>query len=164
MLMVASVNKTPEDEIDNDTSFHFCNYFSKWNRMLVKQKLAFSKKCKNMSTKQVIVSDAAFKAWPFSSDFNFGCKDGRVTAATCKCYCPLTVNPTISNCCKELHLKCGTVLRSVFENVTMHKNWSGFVWKPVSFLVISKWCHLYLKSLCFSVTYYSMMKYFWLAF
>ena len=24
-LMVASVNKTPEDEIDNDISFHFCN-------------------------------------------------------------------------------------------------------------------------------------------
>ena len=25
MLMVASVNETPEDEIGNDTSFHFCN-------------------------------------------------------------------------------------------------------------------------------------------
>ena len=24
-LMVTSVNKTPGDEIDNDTSFHFCN-------------------------------------------------------------------------------------------------------------------------------------------
>ena len=29
-----------------------------------------------MSAKQEIVSDAAFKAWPFSSDFNFACKDG----------------------------------------------------------------------------------------
>ena len=29
-----------------------------------------------MSTKQDIVSDAAFKAWTFSSDFNFACKDG----------------------------------------------------------------------------------------
>ena len=29
-----------------------------------------------MSTKQEIVSDAAFKEWPFSSDFNFTCKDG----------------------------------------------------------------------------------------
>ena len=28
MLMVAPVNKTPEDEID-DTNFHFCNLFSK---------------------------------------------------------------------------------------------------------------------------------------
>ena len=25
--MLASVNKTPEDEIDNNTSFHFCNNF-----------------------------------------------------------------------------------------------------------------------------------------
>ena len=38
--------------------------------MLVKQKLAFSKKCKNMSTKQII-SDATFKAWQFSSNINF---------------------------------------------------------------------------------------------
>ena len=29
------------------------------------------------------------KAWLFSSDFNFICKDGRVTAATCKYYCSL---------------------------------------------------------------------------
>ena len=43
--MVASVNKSPEDEI------HFTE---KW--------LEFSKECKNMSTKQEIVSDAAFKA------------------------------------------------------------------------------------------------------
>ena len=28
-----------------------------------------------MSMKQEIVSDAAFKAWPFSTDFNFACKD-----------------------------------------------------------------------------------------
>ena len=75
-----------------------------------------------MSTKQEIVSDAAFKAWLFSSDFNFACKDGRVTAATCKYYCPLVVNPTITNCCKELHLKCGRVPRSVFENVDMHES------------------------------------------
>ena len=45
MLMVASVNKSPEDEIDNDTNFNFCNSFSKWNKMLVKQKVigAFEK-------------------------------------------------------------------------------------------------------------------------
>ena len=30
--------------------------------------MAFSKKYKNISTKQEIVSDATFKAWPFSSD------------------------------------------------------------------------------------------------
>ena len=28
-----------------------------------------------MSTKQEIVFDAAFKAWPFLSDFNFAFKD-----------------------------------------------------------------------------------------
>ena len=37
--MVASVNRTLKDEIDNDTSFHFCNQFLKLNRMLVKQKV-----------------------------------------------------------------------------------------------------------------------------
>ena len=44
--------------------------------MLVKQKLAFLKKCKNMSTKQESISDAAFKVWLFLSDFNFVIKDG----------------------------------------------------------------------------------------
>ena len=43
LLMVASVNKTPKDEIDSDTSFHFCNSFSKLNRMLKKEESAFSK-------------------------------------------------------------------------------------------------------------------------
>ena len=37
--MVASVNKIPEDEIDNDTCFYFCNYFLKWSKMLVKKKV-----------------------------------------------------------------------------------------------------------------------------
>ena len=49
-----------------------------------------------MSTKQEIVSDTAFKAWPFSSDFNFACKNSQVTTATCKYYCPLVVNLTIT--------------------------------------------------------------------
>ena len=75
-----------------------------------------------MSAKQEIASDAAFKAWPFSSDFNFACKDGWVTAATCKSCCSLVVNPTITNCCKEFHLKCERVPRSVFENIAMHKS------------------------------------------
>ena len=35
-----------------------------------------------MSTKQESVSDAAFKAWPFSFDLNFVFEDGRRTAAT----------------------------------------------------------------------------------
>ena len=37
------------------------------------------------------------------------------------------LNPTITNGCKEVHLKCGRVPRSVFENVVMHENLSGFV-------------------------------------
>ena len=49
-----------------------------------------------MSTKPEIVSDAAFKAWPFSSDFNFACKNNQVTAATCKYYCPWVVNLIIT--------------------------------------------------------------------
>ena len=80
-----------------------------------------------MSAKQEIVSDAAFKAWPFSSNFNFACKDGQVTTATCKYYCPLIVNPNITHCCKELHLKHGRNPRSVFENIAMHKNVATFI-------------------------------------
>ena len=93
--------------------------------------LAFSKKCKNMSTKQEIISDATFKAWPVSSNFKFACKNGSVTKATC--YSPLAISPTITNCCKEQHIKCGRVPKSIFENVTMDENWSAFMWKPVFF-------------------------------
>ena len=57
-----------------------------------------------MSTKQEIVSDISLKAWPFSSDFNFICKDYRVTAATCKYYCLLVANPATTNCCKKLNI------------------------------------------------------------
>ena len=58
-----------------------------------------------MSTKQEIVSNAAFKTLSFSFDFNFTCEGKQVTAATCKYYCSLVVNPAITNCCKGLHLK-----------------------------------------------------------
>ena len=80
----------------------------------------FGKKCENMFTKQESISDAAFMAWPFSSDFNFATKDGQATAASCK-YCPLVVGPTVTNCCKELHLKYRRIPRFVFENFAMHK-------------------------------------------
>ena len=36
----------------------------------------FQKKRESMSTKQESISDAVFKAQPFSSDFNFAIKDG----------------------------------------------------------------------------------------
>ena len=118
--------------------------------------MTFSKKCKNMSTKQERASDAAFKARPFSSNFNFVFKDGQVAATTCKCYCPLVVSPTITNWCKELHLKCGRVPRSISENFAMHGTKSGFVWKPVFFLIISKCCPFYWKSLCFSLLLFTV--------
>ena len=92
----------------------------------MKQKLAFSKKCKNMSSKQENVSDATFKTWPFPSDFNFASNEYQVMAATCKYY-PLAVSPTVTNCCEELHLKYGKIPRSIFENFTMHENQSSFV-------------------------------------
>ena len=81
----------------------------------------FQKKCKNMSTKQENVSDAALKARPFLSDFDFASKDDRVTAATCK-YCPLAEGPTVTSCCKELHLKYSRITSSVFENFAIHEN------------------------------------------
>ena len=56
-----------------------------------------------MSTKQESVSGATFKAWPFSSIFNFGCKDDRTTAATCK-YCQLVVSQSDEALCKFLPL------------------------------------------------------------
>ena len=74
-----------------------------------------------MPIKQESVSDATFKAWPSSSDFNFAGKHGGVTTATCQ-YFPLVVGPTITNYCKELHLKYSRIPRSVFENFNMRKN------------------------------------------
>ena len=56
----------------------------------------FRKNVKTCLTKQEIVSDATFKAWPFSSNFHFVCKNSQVTAATCKYYCPLVVNLIIT--------------------------------------------------------------------
>ena len=52
-----------------------------------------------MTTKQESVSGATFKAWSFSSIFNFGCKDGQATTATCKC-CLLLVCPSGKVLCK----------------------------------------------------------------
>ena len=88
-----------------------------------------------MPTKQEMISDLAFKAWPFSYDFNFACKDGWVNTTTCKYYFPFVANSTITNCCKELCLKCGRVLDPSYP----------------SFLIILKCCQLYWKLLCFSL-------------
>ena len=72
----------------------------------MKQKVigVFEKMSKNMSTKQESLSGATFKGWPFSSVLNFGCKDGRVTTATCK-YCLWVVSPSDEALCKFLPLQ-----------------------------------------------------------
>ena len=128
MLMVASVNETQEsvneileDEINHDTSFHFCNWFLKWNKMLVKQKIicVFEKNVKTfLQNKKMYM---ILHSRPFSSNFNFASKLDQVTAATCK-YCALVVGPTITNCCKELYLICSRIHRSAFENLAMQLN------------------------------------------
>ena len=82
----------------------------------------FVKKCKNMSPKQESISDATFKACPFSSDFDFASKDDQGTTTTCRYYSPLVVSPTVTNSCKEPHLKYGKIPRSAFENFAMHEN------------------------------------------
>ena len=62
---------------------------------------SFQKNVKNIFTKQQSLSGATLKAWPFPSIFNFGCKDGQVTTATCK-YCLLLVSPSDEALCKFL--------------------------------------------------------------
>ena len=96
------------------------------------------------STKQEIMSDAAFRACPFSSNFNFVYKDGQVTTVTCKYYCPLVVNPTITNCCKELHHVAEFLDPPLKTSPCMKTSM-----KTVFFLIISKCCLVYRKSLCF---------------
>ena len=78
--------------------------------MLVKQKVigAFEKNVKTCLQNKKVYLDAAFKTRPFSCNFKFASKNDRVTAVTCK-YCPLVVSPIVTNCCKELHLKCGKI-------------------------------------------------------
>ena len=109
-----------------------------------------------MFTKQKNVYDVAFNAWPFSSDFNFVHKDGRFNTATCKYYCQLFISPTITNSCKNLHLKCDRVPRSIFENIAMQENWYGLVWKPVFFLLfqnVPTFIESHFVSLCYFLPY-----------
>ena len=105
-----------------------------------------------MSAKQESVSDAAFKTWLFSSHFNFASKDDRVTTATCK-YCLLVVSPTVTNCCKELHLKYGKHSRSIFDNFTMHENQSGLCENQYFFLYFEN-VATFIKSYCVFLCYF----------
>ena len=63
-------SRTPEEEIDNDTSFEL-----KQNVSQTESNWRFRKNVKNMSTKQESISGATFQAWLFSFVFNFGCKE-----------------------------------------------------------------------------------------
>ena len=63
-----------------------------------------------MSAKQESVSVVTFKAWPFSSDFSFACKDGQVAAATCK-YCSLVATEKFESEMVRRNL-CGKISES----------------------------------------------------
>ena len=73
-----------------------------------------------MSTKQEIVSETTFKAWPFSFDFNFACSNMQILSLSSK---PIRWTPLqlsiVTSCYKELHLKCGRVPGSIFENLKL---------------------------------------------
>ena len=91
----------------------------------------FPKKFKNVSTKQLSVSGATFKAWLFLSVFNFACKDSQVT-------------------------KDSQASSYMWQSSWIHHAWKlvRFCVKPVFFLLILKCGHLYQKSLCFSLLFF----------
>ena len=93
-----------------------------------------------MLAKQEIVSDAAFNACPFSSDFN------QVTAVTCKYYCPLVVNPTITNCCKELH-HVAEFLHAPLKTLPRTKT-SPISWENRSFFLLFRNVATFIESHC----------------
>ena len=65
------------------------------------------------------------------------------------------VNPTITNCCKELHVNVAEFIDLLLKMLPCMKTSLGFLWKPVSFR-ISKCCHLYQMSLCFSLLLFTV--------
>ena len=103
-----------------------------------------------MSRKQEILSDAAFEAWSFSPDFNFACKNGWVTAAACKYYCLLVVNPTITNCCKEVHLKCGRAPNLSLKTLPCIKT-SPVLYENQCFFLLFRNVATFFQNHCFSL-------------
>ena len=98
MLLVASVNKTREDEIDNDTVFIFVI------NLRNETECYRSKRERNCSFREnvntYLQNKKTYLMVPSSHGhfhFHFACKDGRVTPATCKCYCRLFLSPAITN-------------------------------------------------------------------
>ena len=113
-----------------------------------------------MPTKQEMISDLAFKAWPFSYDFNFACKDGWVNTTTCKYYFPFVANSTITNCCKELCLKCGRVPRSLLSIFSYYFKMLSTLLKVIVFLFyLLQYAEVFLISLldgCYSYLVFIM--------
>ena len=69
----------------------------------------------------------------FHPYFNFACENSQVTAATCKCYCPLVVNLTITSpCTKTSRVSCEN---QSFSCSCENQSFFLFMWKPVFFLV-----------------------------
>ena len=114
----------------------------------------FRKNVKTCLQNKKVYLIPAFKAWPFSSDFNFASKDDRVTAVTCK-HCPLVVSPIVTNCCKSSILNMAKFLDPSLKTSPCTKT-SPVSCKNQSFFIILKYCHLNRKSLCFSVLLFTV--------
>ena len=105
---------------------------------------SFRKNVKTCLQNKKTLSDVAFKTWPFSSDFNFACNDGRVTAETCKYYC-LKVLP-LPTVARISVLNMAGVPKSVFENIR-------HVQKLVQFLLFRN-VATFIESHCVSLCYF----------
>ena len=84
---------------------------------------------------------------------------------TCKYYYPLVVIPTITNCCKELHLK---MWQSSQIRLWKRHHARNLVWLRVKTSIFFYYFEMLpplSKVIVFScVTFYGMIKYFWSAF
>ena len=103
-----------------------------------------------MSKKQEIVSDATFKVWPFASDFNSACKDGRVTTETCKYHCSLVISPTITIVVKSSILNVAEFLDPSLKTSPCRKT------RPISsenhsFFLLFQNIATFIESHCFSL-------------
>ena len=92
---------------------------------------------------------ATFKAWLFSSDFNFACKDSQVTAATCKNYFPPYHYQVAKSCILSVVGLLDLSLKTSPCTKTTLFSYYFEMLPPLSKLIVF-----------FSVTFYSMMKYF----
>ena len=85
-----------------------------------------------MSTKQEIVSDAHFKAQPFSSDFNFGCRNVRVSQQHANAIVHCLQAPPLPIVAKSSILNVVELLDSF-----LHENQSFFLFRNVAIFIES---------------------------